>query len=1042
MQKITYLFSLLLCLMLGTTNAAAQIWIDGDGSAALGTNTNGQYAYTSPEFTPEGGTTPTKLRFVFLSTSSTGSMDTSGRHPYVHFSEFYLYDKDDNRVTLSESNFSSNATQPGEGSIGKLCDGFTTRQDGEGQYDWYWHSFWGSTPHCDHYLEVTVPDGTDLSTFKYGFVSRNTSCIPTKVMVLGGETNITAHNALNAEEVKYETEISSYPSDGGRTDRAWAAVKAAFQSGNASPDMTDYNTAVNDRKLTLQHAFHTLSIADQLTSTTRNNGSGVENCKAYDGSSSAFTIPAGVGTLRISVKDTNTHDSRNGHVFFTLAELTVNVNGTQLNLASCNPSSNADHNALNPSKTDGGGLAALYDGNLATFFHTAYENGPNADHYVQFDIDPALATDGTMYISFTSRNNNNVPTVIEFWHISDAVTARYAAAASLNQRIGELLGSTGDEPGYYEPTAIETATAAALAVLRNSASTTEELTAALAALNTAAASALNSFSDGTKAIFGNKLHTTRFVYARTTDNLLGDATGKDNYRYLWTLKKVGQQTFKLYNEYTNKYVGAVPTSNNVRFPLVDDEASATVFTIAPAATEGYYNIYNAAFSDQTRSALHATNWDGVVRWGKAADASQFSIITDVDATCTAWDNALINKVNGLMSDNTHYGKIKTETTELTTAISNLQSTSSVDNYKALETALLNAEYVLPEPEKIYQIVAKTSDHNKRHNGDLVYANPVAVGAGRFTAGTDRSLKHNLPAEIHIPNSYWKFETAAVNNQMYLRHVNSGLYAGQLSTGGTTAEMPLEKDNAGLYSFNYLSAHEAYMLFEHTNASFLNDAHASENIVGWNDSNDEASRWTIEEVTSVPVTISTIRYATLNLPFAVNIPENVKAYIGSAEGTGYVKLEEITGVIPANTAVILVSQEDLGAAKQYDFTVAYNNSDAAPDNKLSGTTTAETIETSATAYILKNGGAGIGLYRVESTTDRTIPANKAYYGTTLADSEGTSAMLGFRFGDVTSISQIETSNNGSEALYDLNGRRVLYPAHGVFVKANGEKIFIK
>ena len=80
--------------------------------------------------------------------------------------------------------------------------------------------------------------------------------------------------------------------------------------------------------------------------------------------------------------------------------------------------------------------------------------------------------------------------------------------------------------------------------------------------------------------------------------------------------------------------------------------------------------------------------------------------------------------------------------------------------------------------------------------------------------------------------------------------------------------------------------------------------------------------------------------------------------------------------------------------------------------------------------------------MESTTDRTIPANKAYYGTTLADSEGTSAMLGFRFGDVTSISQIETGNNGSEALYDLNGRRVLYPAHGVFVKANGEKIFIK
>lgn len=1032
MKKITYLLSLLLCLALGTMNAEAQIWVDGNGSAALGTASGGQYTYHSGEFTP--GSTPTKLRFVFLATSTSG-MDTSGKHPHVHFAEFYLYDASGAQVTLEASNFSSNATETAEGSIDQLCNGSTTKQDGQGNYAWYWHSMWNSTPNCDHYLEVTIPSGTDLSKFAYGFVSRNTSCIPTKIMILNGGENIAAHDALNTEEQELERNyLSVYSSDGGRAERAWAAVKAAFQGGNTNPDIAELETAKADMVLTRQSPFYTLSIDGSLTSASD------PTRKVYDGSGSTFTVPAGTSTMRMAVSATNSGAKSNEHVFFTLSELTVNLNGTALDLANANLTSNADHNTINPDSKDGSGLPALYDGDVNTYFHSAYKNAPAADHYLEFSLGSALESDGSMYISFDSRNNSNVPTIIEFYNPDEA--SHYEALAALNQRTGTLLaGPFGTEPGQYDQEKIIEATDAALVVLRNTTATTEEVNAALEALNVAAEGAMVLFEDNTKVIIGNKQHTTRFVYVRS-DNELGAGTAKDSYTYIWTLKKAGTHKFKLYNEYTGKYVGAVPDGNNQRFSMVD-EANAQIFTIA--ATDGsFYNIYDADYSDKDRCALHAVDWDGVVRWGLAAEASKFSFITDLTGTDELFANALIAKVAALKGDK--FGNLSDDNAEIDRKADDLQTTPSMELFRDLEAAIASGNCVLPEAGKIYQIVSQTeasaSGNGRRDPGDLLCAEPTAAGADRYVEGTDRQIKHKQPENVHIPNSYWMFEKAEANNQVYLRHLNSGLYAGQLPNN-SNAQLPLSKDHAGKYSFSYLTEHSCYMLFDEVGQSYLHSANSSSNVIGYNVATENASRWTVVEVSTVPVTISAVKYATLNLPFAVNIPEHVEAYIGKEEGESVIKLEKIAGnVIPANTAVILVSTEDLPEAKTYQFAVAYGNTDAAPENKLSGTTTAETIADGAEAYILKNGGAGIGLYKVTSATDRTIPANKAYFGATYVSEESAPAMFGFSFGNLTSIKNLETNGQAAETFYDLRGRRVLNPTHGVFVKANGEKVYIK
>lgn len=1035
-----------LCFMLGAVTAHAQIWVDGDGSAALGTQSGSigggyyQYTYHSGEFTAPSNIQ--KLRLVFLATNTNYRLDgysyvghSHGRHPFVNFAEFYLYDANGNRVKLTASNFSSNATEPTEGGLDQLCNDVTS-----GDYynhDWFWHSMCTTTPNCDHYLEITVPDGTDLSTFSYGYVSRWNVDVPSKIMLIAGNDNLAAHDELNTIEQKFEKiieaidtkDVSLSPEDNAL--RVLAATKTAF--GNGNTDLSELNRIVSDLE---QIKIHTLSIASSELTDASN-----PNRKVYDGSGSTFKIPAGTSKVRMTVTETNNGDRRNGHVFFTLSELKVYIDGKALDLSAANLTTNADQNTLGMTH-DGNGLPALYDGDYNTYFHSAYENAPAADHYIDFYLPSALTADGTMSISFDSRNHNNVPTEIAFCF--------YPVSVALCTRVDELFGRVGAVKGqYYDVDAMKTAANAALAVLYNSASTTEELDAALAKLNSDAKKAVIRFADNTKVMLGNKQHKSTFVYANTSNNELCNSDRKDSYAYVWTLKKVGAQTYKFYNEYVDKYIGAVPAGDLQSFPMVD-EADACVFTVAPKS-EGYYNIYDATFTPQDRSALHATRWGDVVRWNFDEDASQFSFITDIAADCIAFDNALIATVNGMVG--TKYGQLKSLTADIQAAITTLQNSSSVENYKKLETAFNTAtadfEYVLPEAGKIYRIVSGTKASNKRNPGDLVYANPVAVGIDRFTAATDRQIKHTVTtsdtdtkATLHAPDSYWQFEKGPFSASVYVRHLNSGLYIGQLPSNDCDAELRLSKDDAGHYSFTYLSAHDNYMLYDIIGERYLHSSNYGEKIIGYDVVTDDASRWTIEEVTSVPVRIGTVKYATLHLPFAVRIPANVEAYVGKEENPGVIDMEPLSGVIPANTPVVLVTNEELAEAKTYDFEVAYGDATEAPANVLSGTTTAETIADNAVAYILKkNKATGVGFYKVNSATDRTIPANKAYFGSTVSSTVAP-AMYSFRFGEQTSIEGVNAAGNENESYYDLNGRRVLYPAHGVFVKGNGQKVYIK
>lgn len=67
-------------------------------------------------------------------------------------------------------------------------------------------------------------------------------------------------------------------------------------------------------------------------------------------------------------------------------------------------------------------------------------------------------------------------------------------------------------------------------------------------------------------------------------------------------------------------------------------------------------------------------------------------------------------------------------------------------------------------------------------------------------------------------------------------------------------------------------------------------------------------WSLEPVTSLPFEIEANSYKSFSAPVAITIPGNCKAYIAKTKNNNTIKMEEVTGNVPANTGLVIGSGE--------------------------------------------------------------------------------------------------------------------------------------
>ncbi len=221
-----------------------------------------------------------------------------------------------------------------------------------------------------------------------------------------------------------------------------------------------------------------------------------------------------------------------------------------------------------------------------------------------------------------------------------------------------------------------------------------------------------------------------------------------------------------------------------------------------------------------------------------------------------------------------------------------------------------------------------------------------------------------------------------------------------------------------------------------------DANGNEyNVVStWTSRNDAGNHWQFIKVTEVPLTIAANDYITLCLPFNVKLPGGsaVKAYYASQAAGSVLKLEEITnGVILANQGVILQNTDATEA--NINLAITTEEVTTLTGNKLEGVTAKRAGYTAGTNYVLAEKNGKVGFYKASFTT---IVANKAYLPqTNVQNAQG--VMMAFSFGDeVTGIDNVNVATAAAKKYYDLQGRRVLYPAKGIFVTEDGQKVLLK
>ena len=138
--------------------------------------------------------------------------------------------------------------------------------------------------------------------------------------------------------------------------------------------------------------------------------------------------------IRITVLETITNEAPNGNnVIFVFSELKVyDENGKEISYVA---SSNADHNTLSGGK-DGGGLPALSDNDVSTYFHSMW-SGNNAvpeNHYIELDLATSVSSFSLQWCSRLGEPKNT-PTIVGVTLGTDYTPGSESAGFSLGEAV-------------------------------------------------------------------------------------------------------------------------------------------------------------------------------------------------------------------------------------------------------------------------------------------------------------------------------------------------------------------------------------------------------------------------------------------------------------------------------------------------------------------------------------------------------------------------------------------------------------------------------
>lgn len=532
---------------------------------------------------------------------------------------------------------------------------------------------------------------------------------------------------------------------------------------------------------------------------------------------------------------------------------------------------------------------------------------------------------------------------------------------------------------------------------------------------------------------GNNAHNSPYgTSAQTTYQALNGA--------YWAIVE-SDYGVKLYNRAAKKYVTVTAEGKNkVKATMTDygttfymQKSNKADFSLRYENTKGYLGDHKDGFLSTWYgdSNTDDTQNDGGSGYKViAVDESDIQLAKTYASTISNATDA-----DGLVQYNVEYDKIASATTldQLDAAYQSYQTDNDFSDFTGY-----------------YRVRNVNTEVNRYLSSEniQVSTNGSLLEKWQADSNMDRNITRTTDAD-NFGSQLWQL-TRNADGTYSLVNANTGREAGYITPEASQLQMVVNIGNGnGHYTFKpytegtTFDGYDAKSMFLMVDSEGNHASAASDNdhvVANNNQYTNKSNYWQLVKVTSVPVTIKSVGWASVAFPFAVQVPaeSGVKAYFAESADDTRMMLSEITdGIIPANTGVLLA--KDGGCTVNLPIVTTTTTY---PNNKLACVTAERDGYASKANYMLSAKTGTVGFL---PSTMTLVPANKAFLpAANITSGSGQAQMLSFYIGGaVTGINDAAAdAHNGNNTYYDLNGRRVLYPAHGIYVTGNGKKVFIK
>ena len=449
---------------------------------------------------------------------------------------------------------------------------------------------------------------------------------------------------------------------------------------------------------------------------------------------------------------------------------------------------------------------------------------------------------------------------------------------------------------------------------------------------------------------------------------------------LWCVTGNPFDGFKLYNKAAG--AGKILSSGNptgadkTTYPILVDETAVpdgnnTTWDITPSTNISGVNGFYIARHGEASNRMNLREGK-LAYWTSGADAgSTFRVLDVQDLYAANLDFFTRGCVSALNAD------VIADNASTIDALAG--GTGTPEQYVALkhafDAAMQEGDTIAFDAAKLYRIqnLARKASTGNTNN----------VGNGGFLEVTDKTVTEYIvdmaaidgdPARV---TALWQVQPIdGEEGHFRLYNPNAGVYVGSVVETGflTTAETA---DEAGNLSLESLGQAQYRLHNEQRNGPLHASGPNVNNLAGiqiYDGDLNSPSAWYLIPAETVSLTVGEAGYATLNLPVAVSLPEDLTAYTATDETQDAVVLTEVGGrTLPAGSPVIVA-----GAAGTYQLALLPQNADASLDgNGLRGTTMAETVADDVNAYILamKEGDATAKFYRLSESIVTEVPYSR-------------------------------------------------------------------